>query len=822
MKKVNLHRIRTLFLLLTIFLSISMPVMVSAHEVYNPNWHQVGKAWNGGCNHSDCFAANCRGTVYFTAITPATCTQNGSASFQCRCTAHPHGGAGICGQYGSGPLYATGHSSNRNYSDNGNGTHTAKCTTCGTGLSTEGHSMGGWITANSSSQYQQCSACGARNWRSIYTVVFNANGGTGTYSQTCVANTNYSFPVTGGPIKKYGYSIIAWTQNANGTGNSYSPGATFNNLTSIGNTTTVYAQWQANTYTLSINLNDGSSLPAYTKQVTFDEKYSFCEFKYKPTRTGYQFAGWYTAASGGTKVYDDNGQPTNTTYWNSSGAYCHEGNLTLYAHWTANDYSVSFDGNENTEGTMTDQSMKYDTASSLKRNTYKRVNKFTFDDSDTSSSTSYSGQVINDVVDFLGWDAEIKKFNQLHLNRFANELCLTENSSNNPDNVQIVTNESGKEVHASVQNPNIVNVTVSGSNITIVPKSKGQTTITFTTTGTDEYEETNTTYFVIVDPKDVTVSFYPMLPGKEDEYITRKEYYHDTYVSFPEVIRTGYSLSGWYTDPIDGTLVDANTIVPTDEDHNLYAHWVANNYTITLDNQGATTAGSTSVTATYDSSIPDITVPERVYTVTFDNGYNTETTTSDSTYVFDGYYTEKSGAGTKYYESDGTSDVIYKEANDITLYANWQKTAVTLPTLNRTNYVFKGWYTAAEGGTKVGDGGSEYTPESDVTLYAQWEDALKTFNVTWTFPCYYEPVSGAVLFRYPACSLNLSSYGISEIVSISPSSFTVTTSTGKWGVTGTATRYISVNGTTLSMPYCGNGSGYYSQPGSVTITVVGR
>ena len=46
---------------------------------------------------------------------------------------------------------------------------------------------------------------------------------------------------------------------------------------------------------------------------------------------------------------------------------------------------------------------------------------------------------------------------------------------------------------------------------------------------------------------------------------------------------------------------------------------------------------------------------------------------------------------------------------------------ITLPTATRAGYDFNGWYTAATGGTKVGDAGDTYNPTtSPITLYAQW------------------------------------------------------------------------------------------------------
>lgn len=62
------------------------------------------------------------------------------------------------------------------------------------------------------------------------------------------------------------------------------------------------------------------------------------------------------------------------------------------------------------------------------------------------------------------------------------------------------------------------------------------------------------------------------------------------------------------------------------------------------------------------------------------------------------------------------------EGGSTTLYAQWSgMSAVTLITPSRDGYSFLGWYTAAEGGTKIGDGGASYTPTGNITLYAHWK-----------------------------------------------------------------------------------------------------
>lgn len=56
------------------------------------------------------------------------------------------------------------------------------------------------------------------------------------------------------------------------------------------------------------------------------------------------------------------------------------------------------------------------------------------------------------------------------------------------------------------------------------------------------------------------------------------------------------------------------------------------------------------------------------------------------------------------------------------LCAQWgDMSAVTLPSPTRDGYTFIGWYTAAESGTKAGEGGGSYTPSGNITLYAHWK-----------------------------------------------------------------------------------------------------
>ena len=88
---------------------------------------------------------------------------------------------------------------------------------------------------------------------------------------------------------------------------------------------TLYAQWTANTYTVTFDANGGSTPVPTSKVVTYGAAYGTLA---TTSRTGYTFNGWFTAASGGTQV-------TNVTIVNTAG------NHTLFAQWTAVCYALT-------------------------------------------------------------------------------------------------------------------------------------------------------------------------------------------------------------------------------------------------------------------------------------------------------------------------------------------------------------------------------------------------------------------------------------------------------------------------------------------------
>lgn len=126
---------------------------------------------------------------------------------------------------------------------------------------------------------------------------------------------------------------------------------------------TVYALWAINP-TLSYNVNApaGSNAPGTPASQTVPYNTAAADKSgWAAGDTGkipgYRFDGWYTAPNGGNK-YDFNTPLT--------------GNVTVYAHWVGNGYTVRFAGNGATGGGTPDQAFQYNIGQNLHRNGFTR------------------------------------------------------------------------------------------------------------------------------------------------------------------------------------------------------------------------------------------------------------------------------------------------------------------------------------------------------------------------------------------------------------------------------------------------------------------
>ena len=151
--------------------------------------------------------------------------------------------------------------------------------------------------------------------KETYSVTYNGNGNTGgtvPSTQTKVQGTNLTLATNS--LTKTGYTANGWNTNSSGTGTHYNNGATYSTNAALN----LFAQWTANTYTVTLNDNSGSG-GSGTVTATYGSNLPSVTV---PTRTGYTFGGYYSGdtqyinASGtGVKSWDKTSATTLTASW---------------------------------------------------------------------------------------------------------------------------------------------------------------------------------------------------------------------------------------------------------------------------------------------------------------------------------------------------------------------------------------------------------------------------------------------------------------------------------------------------------------------------
>ena len=222
-----------------------------------------------------------------------------------------------------------------------------------------------------------------------YTVKFNANKGSGT-----MANESFTYDVakalTANAFTRTGYTYQGWATSATGA-KVYSDKQTVSNLTATANgTVNLYAVWKANTYSVKFNGNGGSGTMA-NESFTYDAAKALTANVF--TRTGYTYQGWATSANGEV-AYANNETVSNLTA-TANGA------VDLYAVWTANPYTVTFDANGGDGAAMAAQDFTYGTAQNLPNGSYTKTG-YTFlgwsADPNATSATYANGASVSNLA----------------------------------------------------------------------------------------------------------------------------------------------------------------------------------------------------------------------------------------------------------------------------------------------------------------------------------------------------------------------------------------------------------------------------------------
>ena len=229
-------------------------------------------------------------------------------------------------------------------------------------------------------------------WTAIeYDVTFDKNAADATgemadqhmvYGQTYVLSDNL--------FRRAHYMFDGWMTNETGTAAVYANGATVSNLTSTaGDKVSLFALWrEADFYTVAFKPNGGKGEMGVQY---FENGVNGSLSSNAFTRTGYAFGGWATNSTGqavysdGEKIEQDLAAPGETN--------------TLFATWTPNAYTVVFDGNDATSGSMDPQPFVYDVAQALTSNVFEKTGH-AFEGWKLDDKTSFDdGAIVSNLTD---------------------------------------------------------------------------------------------------------------------------------------------------------------------------------------------------------------------------------------------------------------------------------------------------------------------------------------------------------------------------------------------------------------------------------------
>lgn len=426
------------------------------------------------------------------------------------------------------------------------------------------------------------------------------------------------------------------------------------------------------TYTLNLEPNaqlvnrqdsDVTMPSALSAQTVRDLSVIFSADK-TPMMTGYTFEGWYydnnctemhTAAPGLTITvqygdsYDSNDEANKVA-------------LTLYAKWTANNYTIKYDANTG-NGSMDDTTAKYDQGVTLSENAFTK--------------TGYT---------FTGWNTKANGSGTYHADKATVKNLVAENGGEitlyaqwQPITYTVVYDKNGNDTAG------ITGSTASSTHTYDVMQAltdngyerTGYTFIGWNTksdgTG-NSYANKESVKNLTTEPNG-TVTLYAQWDAKS--YVIRYhanggtgtmvdqtiEYNKPTVLSKNQFTKDDYTFGGWALSSTGtATYIDEDTVVNLQESGtlDLYAVWIQNSHTVTFDYNGGTGSPSSKQVQAGKvyGKLPEYPVHERTKT-----GTDGELMSN----LFTGWYTEAEG-GTRVYPSDTVT-----RTDDHTLYAHWKE-----------------------------------------------------------------------------------------------------------------------------------------------------
>lgn len=569
------------------------------------------------------------------------------------------------------------------------------------------------------------------------------------------------------PADKTGYTFDGWYTSRTGGSKVSTPYEPTRD-------TTLYAHWTANTYTVTFDPNAGTVSPT-SKTVTYGQTYGQDGVWPTPTRSGYDFDGWY---NGSTKV-------------NSTDTVSITNNVTLKAKWLGAEIEITLDANGG----------KFSDGTTSKTATVRNEETY---------GTAVSTQPTRTGYTFKGWymdpangSTKIESSTTVNLTgpttlkakweTVKSTLTVNPNGGTWQGNTTAQTYTQDYNTTKEIPDPTVTsgievtfdagtNGTVNGNGTVTLTKTfdkwtdSGTANLTPITSGGNTYKFTDTDTTLTATYKNVAVTLptaskagytFENWVDASGNTITADNIYTniteptkltatyegnsyninfntnggtpaqsmqlkngETYGTLPTSTKKGYILDGWYDE--NGSKIESTTVVNLTADQTLTAHWEVKQTTLTVDPDSGLWEGSTDpqqFKQDYESTKQITTDPvlNGGFTVTFDTNGTTIKNNGQTKFIqtrqFD-HWELISGDGTW---NNSNRTFTYGDTNS-TLKAIYVDGETTLPELDeKTGHDFKGWY--KDDGTKVGNPGDKYTAKKNETLHAKFDP--KKYTVTY-------------------------------------------------------------------------------------------
>ena len=498
----------------------------------------------------------------------------------------------------------------------------------------------------------------------IVEISFNATGGTLSLPSK-KASVNYSYGELPDSTKNQCRFAGWYTDPVEGS--CVDPSS----AVSISYDHTLYAHWIINKYTITFESNGGS----ICANITQDYNTSFT--LPSPNRTGYTFVRWCSD------------QNLTTEY---TVRVIEPKNVTLYAEWAANNYSVSFDvkGGEEEAPVNVTFGQRYGKLPTPKKDGCE----FLWWDMEGTKEVVGNEMVVSIAKDHTLW--AVWNINTVSFDTAGGDSAVEP------------MNATYKEAYGPLPTPTRTGYTF----LEWLTEEVSGEVVTSETVVTVPYPHTLYARWVI---NTYTLTF-DYDNGSEPSYLVLE--YNKT-VSYPEdPVKRGYEFAGW------GKNLET---VPSYND-TITAQWTPNKYTVTLEvNDGSE-------------------FTEEEITVTFDSAYGYLPTPAWPGYTFVGWFTED--------DMGVTNETIFTDTDNHTLHAEWvvNKYTVTLDPNGgdglldnvievtydssygeliepkRIGHTFAGWSDSLFKGNEITSSTTVSIPKNH-TLYATWT----VNNYTMTF-----------------------------------------------------------------------------------------